>query len=232
MSPIFAEILAALAFVIYFIWVISSIIKSKAETKKNEALAKEKAKQEAKREAERKKNIELENEKNDIFVKLLGACSETLGAYCKDKQEVAWIVKNKIGPILDELAYKSQKDAVKQFELHGAIRNLGPFVFNKKQFVEWHNSYLSAKKKAEQTKSRELLKRDMERIKKENATKKAEAERIKAWENYKKKFKGLNKAQQKNEIEWFKNKIVKKLAKNNDQKDEYIHELEMIILSD
>lgn len=232
MDPLFAVIIAASIIIAYIVWVIFRIIKSHVEAKKNEAIAKEKAKQEAKQEAERRKNIEFENEKIDIWVKLLDACYKTLGTYCKDKQEVVWIMDNKIEPILDELAYKSQKDAVKQFELNGVIRNLGPFTFDKKQFSEWHNNYVSAKKKAELEKSKELLKRDMERIKKENAAQKAEAERIKEWENYKRNFKRLNKAQQKNEIEWFKKKIAKKLAKNDDQKDEYIHELEMIALSD
>ena len=223
-----AGILVLFAIIAFFKWAISSIKKSNAEIKKNEALAKEKAK----RDAERKKNIEFENEKTDIWVKLLDACYKTLGTYCKDRQEVVWIMENKIEPILDELAYKSQKDAVKQFELDGVIRGLGPFIFNKKQFSEWHNDFLSAKKKAEFDKSREQLRQDMERIRKENAAKKAESERLKEWEDYRNKFKKLNKAQQKNEIEWFKKKIVNNLAKNEDQKDEYIHELEMIALSD
>ena len=203
--------------------------KIKEEHEKKEAeFKKEKMKQKAedeKREADNKK-------KNDTYVALVGACYATLQVYCKNKLEVDWIMEHKITPILVELAYKRQEDALRQFNLDGRIRGLGPFVFNKEQFREWHSSYLLAKQQEEIKRAEELSKRDMEIIREKNAKKRAEERRIQKWIEYKDKFKKLNKAQQKNEMEWFKNKVVDKIAIDENQKEEYIHELEIIVLAD
>lgn len=227
-------------------WAVRSTKETNAMKKERKELEKQKAiyeEEEKKRKDERaEKEAELKKErikqeaenkkKSDIYVALVGACYVTLQAYCKDKREVDWIMEHKIEPILAELAYKRQEDALKQYDLDGKIRGLGPFVFNRGQFREWHSGYLLAKRQEEIKLAEELSKRDMEMIKEKNKKRRAEEKRIQEWIEYKNKFKKMNKAQQKNEMEWFKKKIVDKISVNEDQKDEYIHELELIVLAD
>lgn len=193
-----------------------------------------------KREAEKaKKQKEREEKELRTYLDVYSFSSNTLSLFIKSKEEVKWIVGNRIDPILSDMPPK-RLEAVKQsFIENGRITNIGPYNLDKEQLYAWHKDYLNAKARKKYEEEQASIAAD-EKIKakrrieaeKERIANREKAEKDKKWTEYVEKFRKYNNAQQKSEFEWFKKKLINIFTDNQEEKDLLIHELEMIMLED
>ena len=196
--------------------------------------------EEQKRKAEKaKKQEEREEEELRTYLDVYGFSSKTLSLFIKSKEEVKWIVDNKIDPILLDMPPKRLEVVKQSFIENGKITNIGPYNLDKEQLFSWHKDYLNAKARKkyeeeqasieanEKIKAKRKIEAERERI-----ANREKAEKDKKWTEYVEKFRKYNGAQQKSELEWFKNKLADTFTDNQDEKDLLIHELEMVMLED
>lgn len=199
-----------------------------------------KQKEEQKKKTEQLKKQEEQDEKElKIYLDVYKFASTTLSLFIKSDEEIKWIADNKIDPILLDIPLKRLEVVRQNFVENGKITNIGPYSIDKKQLYVWHKDYLNAKAR----KKYEDEQASIEANEKIRAKRKIEAERErianrekndknKKWLEYKEQFKKYNKAQKKSELEWFKNKLADNFTDSQNEKDLYIHELEMIMLGD
>lgn len=199
-----------------------------------------KQKEEQKKKAEQLKKQEEQDEKElKIYLDVYKFANATLSLFIKSDEEIKWIADNKIDPILLDMPPKRLEVVRQNFVKNGKITNIGPYSVDKKQLYTWHKDYLNAKAR----KKYEDEQASIEANEKIKAKRKIEAERErianrekndknKKWLEYKEQFKKYNKAQKKSELEWFKNKLADNFTDSQNEKDLYIHELEMIMLGD
>lgn len=215
------------------------LIQKSREKSAQKKLAK-KQKEEQKRKAEElKRQAEQDEKELKVYLDVFKFSGTTLSLFIKSQDEVKWIVANKIDPILLDMPPKRLEVVKQDFVENGKITNIGPYTLDKKQLFAWHKDYLNAKarkKYEEEQASKEAnekikAKRKIE-AEKERIAKREKDEKNKKWLEYKEQFKKYNKAQKKSELEWFKNKVADNLSDNSDEKDLFIHELEMIMLED
>lgn len=199
-----------------------------------------KQKEEQKKKAEQLKKQEEQDEKElKIYLDVYKFANATLSLFIKSDEEIKWIADNKIDPILLDMPPKRLEVVRQNFVNNGKITNIGPYSLDKKQLYAWHKDYLNAKAR----KKYEDEQASIEANEKIKAKRKIEAERErianrekndknKKWLEYKEQFKKYNKAQKKSELEWFKKKLADNFTDSQNEKDLYIHELEMIMLGD
>ena len=218
---------------------IGFLIKKARDSRIQKKLAK-KQKEEQKKKAEQLKKQKEQDEKElKTYLDVYNFAITTLSLFIKSNEEIKWITDNKIDPILLDMPPK-RLDVVRQdFIKNGKITNIGPYDIDKKQLYTWHKDYLNVKARKkyeeeqasieanEKIKAKRKIEAEKERIANRERTNKD-----KKWLEYKEQFKKYNKAQKKSELEWFKNKLADNFTDSQNEKDLYIHELEMIILGD
>lgn len=199
-----------------------------------------KQKEEQKKKAEQlKKQAEQDEKELKTYLDVYNFVTTTLSLFIKSNEEIKWMADNKIDPILLDMPPK-RLDVVRQdFIKNGKITNIGPYSIDKKQLYTWHKDYLNAKARQkyeeeqasieanEKIKAKRKIEAEKERIANRERT-----DKDKKWFEYKEQFKKYNKAQKKSELEWFKNKLANNFTDSQNEKDLYIHELEMIMLGD
>lgn len=221
-------------------WVLIGFLIKKARDGRIQKKIAKKQKEEQKKKAEQLKKQEEQDEKElKIYLDVYKYASTTLSLFIKSDEEIKWIADNKIDPILLDMPPKRLEVVRQNFVENGKITNIGPYSIDKKQLYAWHKDYLNAKAR----KKYEDEQASIEANEKIRAKRKIEAERErianrekndknKKWLEYKEQFKKYNKAQKKSELEWFKNKLADNFTDSQNEKDLYIHELEMIMLGD
>ena len=205
----------------------------------------QKKEQERKAEEQRKKAEKLRKEEEQdekelkTYLEVYKYAISTLSLFVKSDEEAKWIADKKVDPILMDMTPKRLEVVKQNFIENGKIISIGPYNIDKEQLSVWHRDYQNAKAKKEfedkqasiQANERMKAKRKIE-AEKERIANRVKSERNKKWLNYVEQFRKYNKAQQKSELEWFKNKLVDNFTDNQDEKDLYIHELEMVMLED
>lgn len=221
-------------------WVLIGFLIKKARDGRIQKKIAKKQKEEQKKKAEQLKKQEEQDEKElKIYLDVYKFANTTLSLFIKRDEEIKWIADNKIDPILLDMPPKRLEVVRQNFVENGKITNIGPYSIDKKQLYAWHKDYLNAKAR----KKYEDEQASIEANEKIRAKRKIEAERErianrekndknKKWLEYKEQFKKYNKAQKKSELEWFKNKLADNFTDSQNEKDLYIHELEMIMLGD
>ena len=221
-------------------WVLIGFLIKKARDSHIQKKIAKKQKEEQKKKAEQLKKQEEQDEKElKTYLDVYKFASTTLSLFIKSDEEIKWIADNKIDPILLDMPPKRLEVVRQNFVRNGKITNIGPYSIDKKQLYAWHKDYLNAKAR----KKYEDEQASIEANEKIRAKRKIEAERErianrekndknKKWLEYKEQFKKYNKAQKKSELEWFKNKLADNFTDSQNEKDLYIHELEMIMLGD
>jgi hypothetical protein len=221
-------------------WVLIGFLIKKARDSHIQKKIAKKQKEEQKKKAEQLKKQEEQDEKElKTYLDVYKFASATLSLFIKSDEEIKWIADNKIDPILLDMPPKRLEVVRQNFIKNGKITNIGPYSIDKKQLYAWHKDYLNAKAR----KKYEDEQASIEANEKIRAKRKIEAERErianrekndknKKWLEYKEQFKKYNKAQKKSELEWFKNKLADNFTDSQNEKDLYIHELEMIMLGD
>ena len=221
-------------------WVLIGFLIKKARDSHIQKKIAKKRKEEQKKKAEQLKRQEEQDEKElKTYLDVYKFASTTLSLFIKSDEEIKWIADNKIDPILLDMPPKRLEVVRQNFVKNGKITNIGPYSIDKKQLYTWHKDYLNAKAR----KKYEDEQVSIEANEKIRAKRKIEAERErianrekndknKKWLEYKEQFKKYNKAQKKSELEWFKNKLADNFTDSQNEKDLYIHELEMIMLGD
>lgn len=197
---------------------IGAVIKNSKDKK---AKAKQEKRQEQKRQEEQariakelKEAHELEDAKVDIYVN----CHKEALKYLKNKDSADWVLENIIDDIIEDLGKESLLTARKNLNVTDYII-LGPYTLNRTQFDDWNKEY------TKYLTSVKTAKNESDAKKKHKLAKQRQS-----WQKYLSSFKSLNYAQQENELEWFKKKIVHKIVQNEEQRDRYIHQLEIIHL--
>lgn len=221
-------------------WVLIGFLIKKARDSHIQKKIAKKQKEEQKKKAEQLKRQEEQDEKElKTYLDVYKFASTTLSLFIKSDEEIKWIADNKIDPILLDMPPKRLEVVKQNFVENGKITNIGPYSIDKKQLYAWHKDYLNAKARKKYEDEQASIEAD-EKIR---AKRKIEAERErianrekndknKKWLEYKEQFKKYNKAQKKSELEWFKNKLADNFTDSQNEKDLYIHELEMIMLGD
>lgn len=221
-------------------WVLIGFLIKKARDSHIQKKIAKKQKEEQKKKAEQLKRQEEQDEKElKTYLDVYKFASTTLSLFIKSDEEIKWIADNKIDPILLDMPPKRLEVVRQNFVENGKITNIGPYSIDKKQLYAWHKDYLNAKARKKYEDEQASIEAD-EKIR---AKRKIEAERErianrekndknKKWLEYKEQFKKYNKAQKKSELEWFKNKLADNFTDSQNEKDLYIHELEMIMLGD
>lgn len=221
-------------------WVLIGFLIKKARDSHIQKKTAKKQKEEQKKKAEQLKRQEEQDEKElKTYLDVYKFASTTLSLFIKSDEEIKWIADNKIDPILLDMPPKRLEVVRQNFVENGKITNIGPYSIDKKQLYAWHKDYLNAKARKKYEDEQASIEAD-EKIR---AKRKIEAERErianrekndknKKWLEYKEQFKKYNKAQKKSELEWFKNKLADNFTDSQNEKDLYIHELEMIMLGD
>lgn len=221
-------------------WVLIGFLIKKARDSHIQKKIAKKQKEEQKKKAEQLKRQEEQDEKElKTYLDVYKFASTTLSLFIKSDEEIKWIADNKIDPILLDMPPKRLEVVRQNFVENGKITNIGPYSIDKKQLYAWHKDYLNAKARKKYEDEQASIEAD-EKIR---AKRKIEAERErianrekndknKKWLEYKEQFKKYNKAQKKSELEWFKNKLANNFTDSQNEKDLYIHELEMIMLED
>lgn len=221
-------------------WVLIGFLIKKARDSHIQKKIAKKQKEEQKKKAEQLKRQEEQDEKElKTYLDVYKFASTTLSLFIKSDEEIKWIADNKIDPILLDMPPKRLEVVRQNFVENGKITNIGPYSIDKKQLYAWHKDYLNAKARKKYEDEQASIEAD-EKIR---AKRKIEAERErianrekndknKKWLEYKEQFKKYNKAQKKSELEWFKNKLADNFTDSQNEKDLYIHELEMIMLED
>ena len=154
-----------------------------------------------------------------------------------------WILNQKIKPIVSKMSNKELIDILKiRDENNKLIKRKKPIktvLIDKETVQKYHLEYHNAKKREEFEKQQASIRANERaqaekemKAEKERMAHKLRAEKNRKWLDYKEQFRRYNKAQQKSELEWFKNKLVDNFTDNQDEKDLYIHELEMVMLED
>ena len=216
---------------------IGFLIKRAREKQAQKKLAK-KQKAEQKQKAERlKKQAEQDEKELKTYLDVYKFATSTLSLFIKNSEEIKWIADKKIDPILLDMPHKRLEVVRQDFVSDGKITNIGPYAIDKKQLYSWHKDYLNAKaqKKYEEEQAsieaneKIKAKRKIE-AEKERIANREKTEKNQKWLEYKEQFGKYNKAQKKAELEWFKKKLVDGFTANQDEKDLFIHELEMIML--
>lgn len=221
-------------------WVLIGFLIKKARDSHIQKKIAKKQKEEQKKKAEQLKRQEEQDEKElKTYLDVYKFASTTLSLFIKSDEEIKWIADNKIDPILLDMPPKRLEVVRQNFVENGKITNIGPYSIDKEQLYAWHKDYLNAKARKKYEDEQASIEAD-EKIR---AKRKIEAERErianrekndknKKWLEYKEQFKKYNKAQKKSELEWFRNKLADNFTDSQNEKDLYIHELEMIMLGD
>lgn len=92
---------------------------------------------------EHMKKFQIDGPKQKTWIKLSNLCFALLDNYCRDEKEVIWIMNKKVWPIIDDMAYQDQKQAISDLKILGGSLHSKVFPFKKE---EWHKSYIKAKK--------------------------------------------------------------------------------------
>lgn len=218
---------------------IGFLIKKARDSHIQKKIAK-KQKEEQKKKAEQlKKQAEQDEKELKTYLDVYNFATTTLSLFIKSNEEIKWMADNKIDPILLDMPPKRLEVVKQNFVENGKITNIGPYSIDKKQLYAWHKDYLNAKARKKYEDEQASIEAN-EKIKAQRKIE-AEKERIanrekndknKKWLEYKEQFKKYNKAQKKSELEWFKNKLADNFTDSQNEKDLYIHELEMIMLGD
>lgn len=214
-----------------------SIEKKNAKKQKKEQ---EQKAEELKRQTEKEiEEIRRQEEEEKIYQEAYDLTKRTLALYLKKGEEIKWFMDNKINPILLDMPIKRLEDTKQDFTNNRRITELGPYKINREQIHSWYKDYLNAKsrkeyedKLARKKANEKVIAKQKIEAEKERISNRAKAEKERKWQEYISKFKSYNKAQQKSELEWFKKKLANNFADNQDEKDLYVHELEMIMLED
>ena len=227
----------------FFIGYPICIINRNRKQKKEQKELKQRQEEQQKRHEELEKIRQAEQEKKDkeakLFIDVYNIVEKNLSSFFKNKSSLHWIMDNEVVPILNDLPKKRLEVIRQEFLEHHKITNIGPFVLNKEQILIWYKRYLNEKTRLDFEKQRAIeeehkrlsVKRKAE-AEKERIANRMKAEKDKKWLCYVDRFRKYNKAQQKSELEWFKNKLVSTFTNDQDEKELYIHELEMVMLED
>lgn len=154
-----------------------------------------------------------------------------------------WILNQKIKPIVARMNGKELADILKIMDKNNKLvaknKPIKKELVDRKTIQEYHLEYQRVKAKEEEEKRRASaraneeirIKRNQE-IERERSIARMRAEKERRWNEYIENFKKYNGAQKRAELEWFKNKLANNFVNNQNEKDLYIHELEMIMLED
>ncbi len=154
-----------------------------------------------------------------------------------------WILENKIRPLVSKMSNEELINVLKIRDKNNKLikRNkpVEEVLVDEETIKKYHLEYHNEKKKKEFEKEQAYLKANeraqvekMMKAEKEKMIVREKAEKRKKWAEYVEQFKKYNKAQKKSELEWFKNKLADNFTDSQNEKDLYIHELEMIMLGD
>lgn len=154
-----------------------------------------------------------------------------------------WILENKIRPLVSKMSNEELINVLKTRDKNNKLikRNkpVEEVLVDEETIKKYHLEYHNEKKKKEFEKEQAYLKANeraqaekMMKAEKEKMIVREKAEKRKKWAEYVEQFKKYNKAQKKSELEWFKNKLADNFTDSQNEKDLYIHELEMIMLGD
>lgn len=154
-----------------------------------------------------------------------------------------WILNQKIKPIVARMNGRELADILKIMDKNNKLvaknKPIKKELVDRKTIQDYHLEYQRVKAKEEEEKRRASaraneeirIKRNQE-IERERSIARMRAEKERRWNEYIENFKKYNGAQKRAELEWFKNKLANNFVNNQNEKDLYIHELEMIMLED
>ncbi len=222
------------------VWgLIGFLIKTAREERAQKKLAKKQKAEQEQKAKQLKKQAEQDEKELETYLDVYKFAISTLSLFIKNDEETKWIADNKINPILLDMPPRRLEVVRQDFARYGKITNIGPYAIDKEQLYSWHKDYLNAKARKKYEEEQASMEAN-ERIKakrkieaeKERIANREKTEKNQKWLEYKEQFKKYNKAQKKSELEWFKNKLANNFADSQNEKDIYIHELEMIILGD
>lgn len=150
-----------------------------------------------------------------------------------------WILENKIRPLVSKMSQKELIEVLsirdKNNKLIKRNKPVKEIIIDRETIKKYHLEYCNEKKKKEFEKEQAYERARSEkmlRIEKEKMIAREKAEKKKKWTEYVEQFKKYNKAQKKSELEWFRDKLADVFTDNQNEKDLYIHELEMMMLGD